>query len=277
VHSHTFPGGALRRLAALDWTCGRWAAVLHQWPHILDWATGPWGVWVYRLLGRLNNDLGQPETARQELQRTLAQVESWGELQITVPHLEQLARAYALLGRESETAQTVQQFLEAIDRNPYVDWGCTMPVLFACHWYAGRPGMEAEAHACLGRLERADRQLRTPETQAARAEGWASVTAAQGHLLDAANASQSAATTWGTLGRPYDQARALSAVGRTLAETGDSSAAYAALEQALRILDSLAAQLDDPELKHGFLYSALVREVRQAIRPFTDPESIRLR
>jgi hypothetical protein len=66
------------------------------------------------------------------------------------------------------------------------------------------------------------------------------------------------------MGRPYDQARALSGLGRALAAVDDSASARRAFDQALGKYDSLAAQLDDVELKRSFLNSGPVREVRDA-------------
>jgi hypothetical protein len=65
------------------------------------------------------------------------------------------------------------------------------------------------------------------------------------------------------MGRPYDQARALNGLGLTL-DIDDPEAAYAAFGQALKLYDSLAAQLEDVELKQSFLNSQPVRQVREA-------------
>jgi hypothetical protein len=218
---------ARRRLAALDWLGGRWERVLVQW-------------------------------------RTLPQVLKWGEIQVTVPHLEQLARAYAVLGLDSDAARTVQQFAEAIDRSPYLDWGCTMPILFACGWYAARPKSLVACRSCLRQLERADGQFRTPETRAALDEGMGIVAGAEERLRDAAGHFQSAAEKWEAMGRPYDQTRALSGLGRALAGAEQTAAAHKAFEDSVRLLDSLAAQLTDPQLRQSYLNSPLVRAARQA-------------
>lgn len=273
VQAQIFQGGALRRLAALDWSCGRWTEVLDRWPALLKSSTGIWGVWAGRLVGRIYIDLGQIEMARLELERTLPRILKWGEVQIIVPHLEQLARAYAAQGAEAEADQTVQQFLDLIDRSPYLDWSCTMPVIFACSWFATRPQTLPAARACLPRLERAHHQFRTRESEAALAEGQAIIASAEGALPAATHHFRQAAAAWEALGRPYDQARALKGLGYALharqtqhpqagPADSDSSAARLALGRALAILDSLAAQVSNSSLKTSFLGSELYQQIR---------------
>ncbi len=264
VYARAFAGDAVRRLADLDWWSGHWAATLARQQQIIEQTWGIWQVRTSRVLSHMYNDLGQAEAARQELENTLPQAMKWGELQTTVPHLGQLARAYTVLGLEAKTAETIRQLLELIDNNPYLDWESTMPLLFACRWYATRSELLEAARACLPRLERADRQSRSPETGAALAEGRGAVALAEGHPLKAMKEFHQAVAQWATIGRPYDQARALGSLGQALMGTGDTASARTAFDQALAIFDSLAAQLDAAELKQSFLNSPLVREVREA-------------
>jgi tetratricopeptide (TPR) repeat protein len=272
IQAQIFPSAAVRRLAALDWSGGRWAEVLDRWQALLKSSTGVWGVWAARLVGRIYNDLGRTEAARLELERTLPRVLNWGEVQIIVPHLEQLARAYAALGSEADADQTVQRFLDLIDRSPYLDWSCIMPVIFACSWYTTRPETLAAARACLPRLERAHNQFRTMESEAALAEGQGIIALAEGAPLAATHHFRQAAAAWEALGRPYDQARVLKGLGNALhtwhtqhPQVGPvdsySASARLACSQALAILDSLAAQVSDPVLRTSFLGSQLYREV----------------
>lgn len=273
VQAQIFQGGAFRRLAALDWSRGRWAVVLDRWQALLKLSPGVWGVWAARLIGRIYNDLGRTQMARVELERTLPRILKWGEVQITVPHLEQLARAYSALELEVEAGQTVQHFLDLIDSSPYLDWSCTMPVIFACSWYTTRPETLAAARDCLPRLERAHNQFRTLESEAALAEAQGIIALAEGSPLAATHPFRQASAIWEALSRPYDQARALKGLGYALhswhkqhpqtgAEDSYSSSARLAFGQALAILDSLAAQLSDPVLKTSFLGSQLYQEVR---------------
>ena len=264
VQAQLFPGGAFRRLAALDWAGGHWAEVLARWQELLKWSAGVWGVWAARLIGRIYNDLGRSEVARLELERTLPRILKWGENQLTVPHLEQLARAYAALGLEAEAGETVRHFLDLMDRSPYLDWGCTMPMLFACSWYAARQETLEAARACLPRLERSDHQFRIPESQTALTEGRGIVALAEGLPHIAAEHSRQAAAGWEAIDRPYDQARALKNLGHALVASGDPAVARLAFDDSFTILDFLAAQVADPVLKQPFLNSQLFREVRAA-------------
>ncbi len=261
VQALSFPGGAFRRLASLDWLCGRWAQVLDRWQELLKWALDGWGLWNARLIGRIYNDLGRAEIARLELERALPKVLKWGEIQITVPHLEQLARAYAALGLEMETRETIQQFLGLMDDNPYLDWGCTTPLLFACSWYASQPGMLAAAQACSTRLERANQQFHTPESRVALAEGQGILALAEGLPVAAIERLRQAAAGWEGIGRIYDQARALKSLGQALAVSGEAGASRLVCEQAGAILTGLAAQVEDPVLKQPFLHSQLFEEI----------------
>jgi len=54
----------------------------------------------------------------------------------------------------------------------------------------------------------------------------------------------------------------LTDLGRALALAGDATKARAALDQALSLVEALAAQLEDPEVKAAFLDSPLVQELR---------------
>jgi hypothetical protein len=74
-----------------------------------------------------------------------------------------------------------------------------------------------------------------------------------------------AAAQWQALGYPYDQVRVLIALGRTSSQAGAAGEARLALEQALNLVEPLAAQLEDAELQAAFLRSPLVQELHRAI------------
>jgi DNA-binding SARP family transcriptional activator len=264
VQVQTFATGAFRRLAALDWLAGRWGAALARRQQLVEQSQGAWAVWASRLFGLIDNDLGRPAAAYQELEPMLPRIFQRDDIQITLPHLGQLARAYAALGMLPEVLETIRQFIDQVDASPYLDWECTMPLLFACCWYADQPDWLGAARACIARLERADGQFRSPESAAALAEGCAAVALATGQPLEAAAQCRHAVAQWAAIGRPYDQARALGSLGRAQARLGDAAAARTALDQALALLDSLAAQLDDAQLRRSFLSSRLVCAVREA-------------
>jgi tetratricopeptide (TPR) repeat protein len=141
-----------------------------------------------------------------------------------------------------------------------------MPLLFVCQWLASRPGDCAldDAHACLGRLEHADEQLRSPETAACVSEARGRVALAEGDHDRAVQQFRQAVAQWEEMGRPYDQARALGGLGHALVGVDDPTLARAAFDQALEICDVLAAQMEDAELKRSFLNSGLVREICHA-------------
>jgi DNA-binding SARP family transcriptional activator len=265
IQALSFPGGAVRRLAALDWSGGHWGAVLGRWEELLKWSADIWGVWAARLIGRIYNDLGRTEIARLELERTLPRVLKWGEIQVIVPHLEQLARACTSLGLEKEAEETIRHYLGLIDRNPYLDWSCTLPLLFACSWFAARPETLGEAWACLPRLERADEQFRTPESGAALAEGRGVVALAGDSPHPAVPHLEGALAGWKAIARPYDQARALVHLGRALSLSAGPTSAKPAYDQALTILNHLADQVENEVLKGSFLNSPLFSEVRAAL------------
>lgn len=264
VYARGFTGEAIRHLVHLDWLFGRWRAALLRQPQMVEDAWGTWQIWATTSLSQMDNDLGRAEAARQELENILERAQIWGELQTLGPLLEQLARAYAALELETKTKETIQQLLDLIDSNPYLDFGCTAFLLFACQWYATQPDMLEAARACLPRLERAHQQFGTLETLAARAEGLGSIARAEQRLAEAADQFRKAADHWERLARPYDRARALGNLGSALADVGSVDLARSAYSQALTIFDSFANELDDPELKASFLASPLVRANREA-------------
>jgi hypothetical protein len=73
---------------------------------------------------------------------------------------------------------------------------------------------------------------------------------------------EQAIVRWQDLDHPYAHARALSGLGRALAQAGDRDGAKSASEKAMGVSDSLAAQLEDPGLKASFLDSVLLQEIR---------------
>jgi hypothetical protein len=74
-----------------------------------------------------------------------------------------------------------------------------------------------------------------------------------------------AAAQWQALGQPYDQTRTLLDLGRALSQAGAAGEARLALDQALNLVEQLAAQLEDAEVQAAFLRSPLVQELDRAI------------
>ena len=269
VHAVVFVGFALARLAELEWLAGQWAAALARRPRLREWMEGAptptvTRVWAGAWLGWMHNDLAQPGAARQVLEADLPAARGLAEVQSSVPHLGQLARAFALLGLEAETAALVGEFLDVIDGTPDAHPSSTLPLLFACQWLAGHPaagGLPA-ARACLRRLEQAHRQSGSADMEAAYHEGRGIIALAGDDPAGAVGSFGEAAGRWQALNRPYDGLRALRGLARALEGVGDLRGARTALDRALQLVDMLAAQLDDPALKTTFLNSPLVQEVQ---------------
>jgi DNA-binding SARP family transcriptional activator len=258
-------------LARVDWHSGQWAAALARRQQILELLAelpvpGRPGSLASTLFGEMLIDLGQAAAARAELESNLYKVRSADELQGSVEQLGHLVRAYAALGLDAEAAALVQEMVGWIETLPYVHHRSTISLLYVCQWSAARVGDEGlgDAHIFLRRLERAHEQWVSPETDACLREGRGSVALAEGDHQEAVGRFRHAVARWKEMGRPYDQARALSGLGRALDGLEDPEAAGAAFDQALDLYDDLAAQLEDVELKQSFLSSQPVREVREA-------------
>ncbi|MCB0155859.1 MAG: hypothetical protein KDF65_13760, partial [Anaerolineae bacterium] len=67
---------------------------------------------------------------------------------------------------------------------------------------------------------------------------------------------------WRSMQRPYDQLRALAYLGQALRQRGRVAQARATWGQALEIVDSLASQLEDSDLKAAFLKSPFLQEIQ---------------
>jgi tetratricopeptide (TPR) repeat protein len=205
------------------------------------------------------NELGQAQTARQVLEKTLPKVKSFNELQLTAPHLRQLVWALSTLGLESMAAKLVQELLQVIDQQPHIARHRTMPLLFTCYWFADRSTPQTKAS--LQRLERIHIQLDNSITAAALSEGRGLVALTEGNSLQAVEQFRQAVTFWQRLNRPYDQARALNGLGQALIQVGESDEAGVTYDQALSLVESLAVQLEDVELKTSFLNSTLIQDI----------------
>jgi pimeloyl-ACP methyl ester carboxylesterase/tetratricopeptide (TPR) repeat protein len=271
VHAPLYAGSVLVELTGLDWLAGRWRQALSRRQQIGEWlersqSIGYLEVTASTLFGWMQNDLGQAHAAHQILEQELPKARSQAELQTTGPHLAQVARALVLLGMETNAADVVHELLELITRMPDFDPHNTVPLIFLCRWLAGSPtpGALDDAGAILLALERANAQIGGPETAAALSEARGMLALSEKEPLRALEQLRHAAADWQALGRPYDQARTLTDLGRVLILAGDAGEARTALDQALSLVESLAAQLDAAELKAAFLNSPLLQELRSA-------------
>ena len=257
---------AILRLAQLDWLQGRWGAALDRIPKFEEELIGVMNVWAHSMIGMMNNDLGQAEKVCNDLENLLAVAVSADELQTTVPYLGQLARAYADLGRDEETARTIQQLIDLIDGNPYFDHASTTSLLFSCQWFAAQSDVSS-LEKCKGsvyRLESLYKQLEFPEPKAALEEGRGYLALAQDQPEQATEHFRKAVEVWESLGRPYDEARALGYLGRAQVALDQPETAKESLNEALNLIGNLADQLEDDEVRNSFLESQLVSEIRQA-------------
>lgn len=253
-------GDALRFLAELDWLTGRWSSALAWIKQAAssvesDPPDGLAGTSVSLTSGRMYNDLGQAEQARRQLSRVLA-----GPVDSLDPRaalLGELARAEAALGRPEAAAAAAFEILERAAEAPYLFPNVALALLVIC-----RQNLDGAAHSAVLQLERLDRQYATPASAACRLEGQGWLALAEGDGAKAADFFEQAAGRWQDLGHPYDQARALSGLSRARVILADLEGAQSAARGARALVESLAAQLDDPDHLSAFLSSALVQEIR---------------
>ncbi len=262
----TAEASALIRLSFLDWQCGSWASSLDRIPKIKETVVGIFNVWAHHLFGWMDNDLGRTEKACQELESLLSSALRTGEIQTAVPYLGQLARAYAVMGKEPETTRIIRQYIDLIDGNLYFDTTSLIPLLFACQWFASESDTESleACRASVDRLERAYEQFHFPESEAALAEGRGYLGLAEGNASLSVEHFQKAVGVWEAQERPYDQARALGGLGRAQAMADNPQAAELAFDLAMQQFQTLADQLENAELRTSFLSSELVDAVRKA-------------
>ncbi len=272
MNTAMFEGVALARLTKLDWVVGQWDRALERRQQILAWReaflpdTVP-KVWASTLLGQMYSDLNQPQMSQQELETELTTARNLNEVQTTVPHLGQLARALATEETVEASHDLIQEFLNLIEHAPSSHVGSIPSLLFACEWLSSQTTARAVAlkQCSLAQLEQIDAQFQTTETAAAISEGRAALALAQGDVQTATEQFEQAAELWQTLSRPYDQARALNGLGQALTEMDEIQRAKPIFQKGWAIVEDLAQQLQDPDLQNTFLYSPLAQKIRNAV------------
>jgi tetratricopeptide (TPR) repeat protein len=115
--------------------------------------------------------------------------------------------------------------------------------------------------ACVSCINEACQQLDLPVTKAALAEARGCLALAKDRPDQAVIHFREAVEIWEKIERPYDQARGLNGLGRALMPAGDLKGTSEVYEQAMVIIESLADQLVDQELRESFLSSQLVRQI----------------
>lgn len=277
-----FAGSATIENTRTLWLTGQWQIALANHQKILDWVSQGQSLSYLKVLssnlfGQIYNDLGQADQAWQLLQETLPQAQGQNELQAMGPHLAQLARALDGLGRKSEAGAQLRRLLALIKRNQYDHVTSISPLLFSCRWFAEQAVNNNEtlddAKASLQLLERLFDQTSGSVAEVALSEGKGIVAMAEGHPEESIMHYRNAAGGWQQLGRPYDQARALHGLAVALTDSGQAGEAGGTVDWAISILDVLAAQLEDPELKIAFLNAPLRQQFRQE---FNDHDGVAL-
>jgi tetratricopeptide (TPR) repeat protein len=265
-----FAGIALITLVKLDWLTGRWQSALARRQEIMEWISRGQSITYLEVIADttfawMHNDLGQAEVARRILEQAQPKVTGRAEIQTTGSHLVQHVRALGMLGFEDEATEAARRFLVLMEQQQsFVD--TSMSTLMVCRWFASRvPDMRAELNSSLAQLESAHAQYGSPVTAAALSEGCGLVALSERDAHRAVEYLQPAAAQWQALGRPYDQIRVLVALGRALSQAGAADEARLVLDQALNLVESLAAQLEDAEVQAAFLCSPLVQELDRAI------------
>jgi DNA-binding SARP family transcriptional activator len=252
-----FEGVALVQLAYLDWWAGRWRQAWARRKAILDWMTTFPGasfvkVWASNLLGLMYNDIGQSEQARAILVEYASVARSAREPQTTVPHLGQLARCAQSWDQEAEL---VPEILSLTDTTAYPPYEIMPALTFACRWLAQSSGGDPSAFA---RLEKVHTQMKNRQSAASLHETRAFAAAIRGEWTQAIEDYRLAAELWEALDRPFDLLRTLAGWVPALDITANRAGALAVKRQAASVLEKLADELDDPELKKSFLASPLV-------------------
>jgi tetratricopeptide (TPR) repeat protein len=255
----------MTQLVQLDWRCGRWGEAICNRAIFKNFPIGIFRIWANTAEGWMENDLGRPEATLELLEGLLSDVLDTGEKQTIAPFLGQLARAYAAIDMDRETKDTLQLLLEHLNRVSHFDWNSTMPLLFACRWFASRSDAESleASRECASRLEEESDLQHIPMIGAAIAEASGLIAWSEKEGAQAVDCLQDAVGRWEALGLPYDQARALETLGRALTLTEDLEAASVAYDQAYELIQMLADQLEDDELRDSFMASQLVEGIQQ--------------
>lgn len=272
VHTILYAGSSLIELSRLDWLNGRWRAALARRPLITEWLERGQSMTYLDVIastvtGWQSNDLGQPAAAYRVLTKSLPKVYSFDELQMTAPHLAQMARALAAGEERTEAIKVIRELLAVLERGEYDSRFSTLPFLFICHALPERPEPDLidDVVAALENLERVNAPIQSPSRTAALHEARGMVALRREMLPQAVESFREAVALWQTVERPYDLARALNELGQVLVLTGNSTEARHLLTRGSKIVEELAVQLDDGETKATFLNSSLVQEIRHSL------------
>lgn len=248
----------------LDLREGKWSNFLKhmgQFDDILFGASVM--VWNKSFRGWMFNNLGLFEKAREELEHVLEESINIHELQTTVPHLYQLARAYHGLGERSKSKQYSDQFLEMITSNPYPYYDSLEAILFLCYQIDSLSNEIEPLSEYLDILMRHDEILDTPESRGVLHEAKGILARAKGSYSDAEKHFMDAAEIWVEIISPYNQARSLVNLVKVYSLMEEWEKAREISNQAEEILQSLSLELVDfPEYQQAFLESPIMNELK---------------
>jgi hypothetical protein len=171
------------------------------------------------------------------------------------------------LGLDADAMKVAHELLAAIERSGYDNCHSPMPLLLICHWLADGavPTLLDEVVTALERLEQSSAKDPNPATAAALHEAEGIVVLLQETPVQAITPLRQDVRRWETLGRAYDQIRALNSLGQALLQMKNSREAEEALDEAQRLIELLAAQLEDAALRTSFFNSPLVQRNRKLL------------
>ena len=269
TYARGFALTAYTRQAEVLWLTGHWRRahkILSDQVEASDLAGGVTGLWARTLRGRMLNDTGRVEQARDLLAGDLPTVMATGEIQTIAPHLGQLARSHGLLCETEGLEAAARELMTVVDQNPYLERDSTSALLAACRaaFLCPTDPSLVMAEAWLPRIERARQQLRAPEAEASSMEAAGVLALMSGEPGRSLEPLQAASAAWDKMGRPYDAARAMLDLGQALAASGQALQASACLDRVLATLESLAEELSDEATRSAFLQSQMVHVARQA-------------
>jgi hypothetical protein len=167
----------------------------------------------------------------------------------------------------NQEAELVQEILSLIDTAVYPPYEIMPALSLACSWLAQSSGGHP---AALSRLEKAHAQMQNRQTAACLNEVRAIGAGLRDEWAQAASCYEAAAAHWEALRRPYDLLRTLSGLTKVLSYaqlTGAQGESWTVLRdvgtKTSFIIEQLANELDEPEVKQAFLASPLVLEIRR--------------
>ena len=271
VHAPLFAGSALVELARLDWHQGKWSAALARQTEVDSWISQGQSLAYVEvigttLFGSIYNDLGEAERGRELLEAKLTVARRMSELQTTIPLLGELARSLSLLGQEEASKEIAGDYLRLTEQRAYLHHWNISRLLIMSRWLAHQEDVQ-RVRWSVQRLEKAHAQFGSRESEAAAHEGRGVLALADEEPpLTAAAHFRRAAQGWQEMGWPYNQARALHALAQSLLQGGEQKEAQEVLAQAWELVEALAAQLDDADLKTAFLNSPLATGIQEARR-----------